>query len=94
MNEAERARLGGRFSSGEHVAGRMARPMARTRCGEIVAATMPSLTSDNTKLAASTATTTSQAATRPDAAAECVTLHTRDDRPRTGMHGERTCAPP
>ena len=60
--------------------------MARTTCGEMVAATRPSFTSDRMKFAASAATTMSQAAaspTPPPNASPCT-------RPITGREQECT----
>ena len=61
--------------------------MARTRCGEIVAATMPSFTSDSAKLRGFGGDDDVAGGGEAHAAAERIALHARDHRPRAGMHG-------
>ena len=89
VHQAQRARLhSGEFLGGEHVTRGLARAHGAhqvRRDGGGDDAQLAPRTARSSR--ASAATTMSQAAARPDAAAERVTLHARDHRPRAGMHG-------
>ena len=81
VDEADAQRDVGREALAGHEERRAALvPIFASANGEMTAGTIPSFTSLNANCAAGSATTMSQQATSPHAAAERMTLHARDDR--------------